>query len=75
MRVEVHVVTGLLSRHPREFSGQYNYTLGTGTHILQSHLLWGEFSAFSTSVIQFFSFHQVPITARWKEAAWNEKFA
>ena len=47
------------------------YTPGIGTlSLIRSHLLWGEFSAFSAAnVIQIFfsdfSFHQVPITAGW----------
>ena len=56
------------------------YTLGIGTlSLIWSYLLWGEFSAFSAAnIIQNFSdisFHQVPITAGWPEAVWNDKFA
>ena len=53
--------------------------------LIRSHLLWGEFSAFSAandiSQCHFtfhnspiFSFHQVPITAGWTEAVWYERF-
>ena len=53
--------------------------------LIRSHLLWGEFSAFSAAndISQchftfhnspFFSFHQVPITAGWTEAVWYERF-
>ena len=46
--------------------------------LIRSHLLWGEFSAFSAAnaISQFsiFSFHQVPITAGWTEAFWYERF-
>ena len=53
------------------------YTPGIGT-LTWSHLLWGEFSAFSAAnaVHNFFQFlfHQVPITAGWTEAVWYERF-
>ena len=46
--------------------------------LIRSHLLWGEFSAFSAAnaISQFsiFPFHQVPITAGWTEAVWYERF-
>ena len=54
------------------------YTPGIGTlsYSLRSHFLWGELSSFSAAnaIQDFFSFHQVPITANWAEAVWNEKF-
>ena len=47
--------------------------------LIRSHLLCGEFSAFSAAnaIHSFpnFLFHQVPITAEWEEAIWIEKFA
>ena len=56
------------------------YTPGIGTlFLIRSHLLWEEFSLFSAAkVIHKFSnflLHQVPITAGWVEAVWNDKFA
>ena len=44
--------------------------------LIRSHLLWGEFSAFSAAnAIYNFSNFRSTITAGWADAAWNEKFA
>ena len=62
---------------PDECSRLYNYTPGRGPHTFTVLLLWENSAHFvklqPVVTIQLFSFHQVPITAGWTEAAWNEK--
>ena len=45
-----------MSRYPCEFSGLYNLHPWHWNALLQSHLLWGEFSAFSASVTNHYNF-------------------
>ena len=66
-------------RYPSKFSRLEYNLLVLELSFIRSHLLWGEFSTFSAANtihnFPFFSFHQVPITAGWAEAVWNEQFA
>ena len=58
------------------------YTPGTGTLSYMVSTPLGKNSAlilqlmsFTFTIFTIFSFQQVPITAGWAEAVWNEKFA
>ena len=53
--------------------------LSLSLSLIQSHLLWGEFSicmlyaAIASHYNLAFLFHQIPITAEWTKAAWQER--
>ena len=68
--------------YPLEFSRLHNLHLWYWNSLLQSLISSGEdstFAHFAAAIANHynlaFSFHQVPITAGWTEAAWYERLA
>ena len=73
--VNVNVNVYSLISHRVQQTSQFT-PLALELSLIQSRLLWREFTAYSASNAihnLHFSFHQVPITAGWTEAAWYER--
>ena len=70
--INVNVYVYSLISHRVQQTSQFT-PLVLELFLIHSHLLLGEFSAFSAAnmafIILHFSFHQVPITAGWTKVA------